>query len=86
MLRKLYSNRNSQQLNVVLTENRIRHIGSAFKTYLTSTTMKRLPPTFVDCFNSLDVVLLTASVSIRAFRYLTGRHIAQANVAVGSGH
>ena len=45
--------------------------------------MKRALPTFVDCFDSLDVVLLTASVPIRAFRYLTGRHIAQANVAVG---
>jgi len=83
-LRQLYSNRKVQHLEVGLTEKSIWHTGSAHEATLATTTItKRVFASFVYGFDSLDVVLLTASVSIRALRYLTGRHIAQANVAVG---
>ena len=88
-LRQLYSNRKVQHADVGLTEKSTWHISSAHEATLATTTRvacaitKRVFASFVDCFDSLDVVLLTASVSIRALRYLTGRHIAQANVAVG---
>ena len=84
-LRNLYSNRKSKQLYVALTEMRIWYFGSALKALLATATaiVKRNLPLFVDCFDSLDVVFLTASVPMWAFRHLTGRHIAVANVAVG---
>jgi hypothetical protein len=84
-LRNLYSNRKSQQLHVDLTEMRIWYSASALKAHLATATatIKRNLPLFVDCFDSLDVVFLTASVPMWAFRHLTGRHIAEANVAVG---
>ena len=68
---------------VTFTETSIWHIGSALKALLATAIIKRQPPLFVDCFDSLDVVFLTASVPMWAFRHFTGRHIVEANVAVG---